>query len=108
MNSHAQKLSNTHLKVVLQPFLVGGFKLLTYLGWYFQIHWNKLRKAHPYTGGIEVIIGISKARLRCLGTTQGVFTPFLVLDTEIVWRIRMLRILIPAASTNAYISCNHT
>ena len=108
MHSDAQKLSNVHLKVMLQPFLVGGFKLLTYLRWHFQIHWNKVRKAHPYTGRIEVIIGISKVRLRCLGTTQGVFPPFLVLDTEIVWRIRMLRILVPTASTNTYISCNLT
>ena len=56
----------------------------------------------PYTGGIEVIIGISKARLRCLGITRGVFLPFLVLDTEIAWRITMLRILVPTASTNTF------
>ena len=32
-------------------------------------------------------------------TTWGVFTPLLVLDTEIIWRIWILRILVPAAST---------
>ena len=76
---------------------MGGVKHLAYLRWHFQIHWDKLRGAHPYTSMVEVIICISKARWRSLRIAWGVLTPLLVLDTEIIWKNWILNILVPAA-----------